>query len=90
MSLHAMTKIIFACLDGTGSQIERNLSNVLNFFVLPARIMSNGEIGTLGPVTPGLAGNRTPSFRARAGYGLDEGILGAYDFICRHTASDGH
>jgi uncharacterized protein (DUF2235 family) len=84
-------KNIVVCCDGTGNQIERNLSNVLKLF----RILRKNEeqhvyydagIGTIGgrDAWTRRRQNVKSVFELATGYGLDAEIAGAYAFICRH------
>lgn len=86
-----MGKRIIICCDGTGNELNTTMSNVLKFY----RILQKDErqqvfytpgVGTLSQDNPwqrfkqkwrvilGLA----------TGYGLDDDILEAYEFLCQH------
>ena len=59
-----MAKNIVVCCDGTGNEIERNLSNVLKLFRIlrknpEQRVYYNPGIGTSALVIPGPACART-------------------------------
>lgn len=84
-----MPKNIVICCDGTGNQVETNLSNVLKLF----RVLEKGA-GQLVYYTPGvgtvgdfdtwqLIKLRVREFFGLAfGLGLDENVLDAYRFLC--------
>ena len=86
-----MAKNIVACCDGTGNQIERNLSNVLKLFRVvnksdKQRVYYNAGIGTIGSSDAWARWRQDAKavFELATGYGLDADILGAYEFVCRH------
>jgi uncharacterized protein (DUF2235 family) len=86
-----MAKNIVVCCDGTGNEIERNLSNVLKLFRITnkneeQRVYYSAGIGTIASsdAWSRLRQNAKAVFALATGYGLDDDILGAYDFICRH------
>jgi uncharacterized protein (DUF2235 family) len=86
-----VAKNIVVCCDGTGNQIERNLSNVLKLFRITSkseeqRVYYDAGIGTIGSsdAWSRWRQNAKSVFGLTTGYGLDTDILGAYDFICRH------
>jgi uncharacterized protein (DUF2235 family) len=86
-----MGKNIVACCDGTGNQIERNLSNVLKLFRVcrknqEQRVYYSAGIGTISSsdAWSRLKQNTKSIFGLATGYGLDAEILGAYEFICRY------
>jgi uncharacterized protein (DUF2235 family) len=90
-----MAKNIVVCCDGTGNEIERNLSNVLKLFRIlrknpEQRVYYNPGIGTIGSSDPWarVRQNIKSVFQLATGYGLDNDILGAYAFICRHYGED--
>ena len=91
-----MTKNIVVCCDGTGNQIERNLSNVLKLFRIinkndEQRVYYNAGIGTIGSSDAWSRWRQDfkSVFELAAGYGLDADILGAYNFIChQHENGD--
>lgn len=87
-------KNIIVLCDGTGNQIDRNLSNVLKLF----RVLRKSEtqlvyydpgIGTIGAgdAWARYSQNAKSVFELATGYGLDSEIAGAYEFICRHYAN---
>lgn len=86
-----MAKNIVVCCDGTGNQIERNLSNVLKLFRIVLkndhqRVYYSAGIGTIGSndAWARWRQNAKSVFGLATGYGLDADILSAYEFICRH------
>ena len=86
-----MAKNIVICCDGTGNEIESKLSNVLKLFRIitkteEQRVYYNAGIGTIGSsdTWSRWRQNVKSAFALATGYGLDDDILGAYDFICRH------
>lgn len=86
-----MTKNIVICCDGTGNQVEGNLSNVLKLFRIlqkneRQRVYYNPGIGTIGTDDPWtrLTQNTKGVFELATGYGLDAEILGAYRFLAKN------
>ncbi|HEU4804951.1 MAG TPA: DUF2235 domain-containing protein [Nitrobacter sp.] len=86
-----MSKNIVICCDGTGNEVEGNLSNVLKLFRLAQknerqRVYYNPGIGTIGSrdAWMRLKQNTKAVFGLATGYGLDDDILGAYRFIAEH------
>jgi uncharacterized protein (DUF2235 family) len=82
---------IVVCCDGTGNQIERNLSNVLKLFRIAVksdrqRVYYSAGIGTIGSSDAWARWrqNAKSVFGLATGHGLDADILGAYEFLCRH------
>ena len=83
-----MAKNIVICCDGTGNQVEGNLSNVLKLFQivdkdLTQRVRYQPGIGTIGTddAWTRLKQNTKAVFELATGYGLDDEILGAYIFL---------
>jgi len=83
-----MAKNIVICCDGTGNQVDGNLSNVLKLFRIieknsEQRVYYNPGVGTIG--TDDLWTRWKQNFYAifglATGYGLDGEILGAYKFL---------
>lgn len=83
-----MGKNIVICCDGTGNEINTNLSNVLKLY----RLLNNGEeqiryydpgIGTLGDNNPWSKfwSRAKRIFGLATGRGLDQNILDAYSFL---------
>lgn len=84
-------KNIVVCLDGTGNQIEENLSNVLKLYRTVDKtatqvVFYDQGVGTLGQVyTWGWLRQKIRNGLGLAfGRGLDENVLQAYQFIVRH------
>jgi uncharacterized protein (DUF2235 family) len=86
-------KNIVICLDGTGNQIEENLSNVLKLY----RTLEKGDdqvvfydqgVGTLGQIyTWGWAWQELKGILGLGfGLGLDKNVLQAYEFIVQNYA----
>ena len=83
-----MPKNIILCCDGTGNQVEANLSNVLKLFRIVRR---NGEqvvfyhpgLGTISDSEPWsrLKSNALGVWGLLTGYGLDADVLNAYRFL---------
>jgi uncharacterized protein (DUF2235 family) len=83
-----MPKNIVICCDGTGNQVEGNLSNVLKLFQIvirdaTQRVRYQPGIGTIGTddAWTRLKQNTKAVFELATGYGLDDEILGAYKFL---------
>jgi uncharacterized protein (DUF2235 family) len=90
-----MSKNIVVCCDGTGNEVEGNLSNVLKLFRITQknadqRVYYTPGIGTIGSRDPWsrLKQNTKAVFGLATGYGLDNDILGAYRFLCDHYEKD--
>jgi uncharacterized protein (DUF2235 family) len=90
-----MSKKLVICCDGTGNQVEGNLSNVLKLFRILhknecQRVYYNPGIGTIGTDDPWtrLTQNTKGVFELATGYGLDAEILGAYRFLAEHYQKD--
>jgi len=87
----AMGKNIVICCDGTGNQVEGNLSNVLKLFRIAQknadqRVYYNPGIGTIGTddAWTRLKDNSKGVFGLATGAGLDGDILDAYTFLAEH------
>jgi uncharacterized protein (DUF2235 family) len=85
-----MSKNIVICCDGTGNEVEGNLSNVLKLYrILPKnenqRVYYTPGIGTIGTDDnwTRVKQNTKSVFELATGYGLDDDILGGYAFICK-------
>jgi uncharacterized protein (DUF2235 family) len=83
-----MAKNLVVCCDGTGNQVEGNLSNVLKLFQIvirdaTQRVRYQPGIGTIGTddAWTKLKQNTKAVFELATGYGLDDEILGAYKFL---------
>ena len=90
-----MGKNIVVCCDGTGNQVEGNLSNVLKLFRIlrknaDQRVYYNPGIGTIGTNDEWtkLTQNTKSVFELATGYGLDDEILGAYRFVAQNYERD--
>jgi uncharacterized protein (DUF2235 family) len=84
-----MRKNIVVCCDGTGNEVEGNLSNVLKLFRIALRNEHQRVYYSPGIGTIGSGDNWTrfkqdmkSIFELVTGYGLDDEILGGYRFIC--------
>jgi len=84
-------KNIVICLDGTGNQIEDNLSNVLKLYRTLGKsdsqvVYYEQGVGTLGQVyTWGWLWQKIKNGLGLAfGLGLDENVIQAYEFLVRH------
>jgi uncharacterized protein (DUF2235 family) len=84
-----LPKNIVICCDGTGNQVESNLSNVLKLFRVLRKddgqlAYYNPGVGTVGDFdTWQLVKLRVREFLGLAtGYGLDANVLDAYRFLC--------
>jgi uncharacterized protein (DUF2235 family) len=90
-----VSKNIVVCCDGTGNQVEGNLSNVLKLFRIlrknaDQRVYYNPGIGTIGTNDEWtrLTQNTKSVFELATGYGLDDEILGAYRFVAENYEHD--
>jgi uncharacterized protein (DUF2235 family) len=90
-----MGKNIVVCCDGTGNQVEGNLSNVLKLFRIAQKnasqcVFYNAGIGTIGSADnwTALKQNTKSVFELATGYGLDDEILGAYRFVSEQFEED--
>jgi uncharacterized protein (DUF2235 family) len=79
---------IVVCCDGTGNEVEGNLSNVLKLFRITTkdseqRVYYHPGVGTIATDDQWsrLKQNTRAVFGLATGYGLDDEILGAYRFI---------
>lgn len=88
-------KNIVICLDGTGNQIEENISNVLKIYRTIAKgksaktkhvVFYDQGVGTIGRQESwGAFWQKTKTvFGLVTGYGLDDNVLRAYEFIVRN------
>jgi uncharacterized protein (DUF2235 family) len=83
-----MPKRLVICCDGTGNELEGNLSNVLKLYRIAAksdrqRIYYDPGIGTLGQRDEWsrIKQNIRGFFGLATGYGLDDNVLDAYRFL---------
>jgi uncharacterized protein (DUF2235 family) len=86
-----MPKNIVICCDGTGNEVEQNLSNVLKLYRVVTRsaqqvVYYDPGVGTLGRTSAWnrLRQNAMGVFGLATGYGLDDNVTNAYRFLCRH------
>src|SRR5262245_11439004 len=86
-----MHKRIIICCDGTGNEIEGNLSNVLKLYRIvrrdgEQRVYYDPGIGTLGQMNPWsrFQQNAKAVFGLATGYGLDDNILDSYRFLAQN------
>lgn len=84
-------KNIVICLDGTGNQIEENLSNVLKLYRTLEKdsnqaVFYDQGVGTLGRIyTWGWMWQKVKYWLGLGfGFGLDHNVLKAYEFIVEH------
>ena len=82
-----MSKNIVLCCDGTGNEIEANLSNVLKLYRIVRKtdeqvVYYDPGIGTISSSDPWsrLKSNTLGVLGLLTGYGLDENVLDAYQF----------
>jgi uncharacterized protein (DUF2235 family) len=87
-------KNIVVCCDGTGNEVEGNLSNVLKLFRIAQkneaqRLFYSPGIGTIGSADnwTRLKQNTKSFFELATGYGLDTEITDAYQFISQEFES---
>jgi uncharacterized protein (DUF2235 family) len=90
-----MSKNIVVCYDGTGNDVEGNLSNVLKLFRIARknagqRVYYSPGIGTMGSADnwTRMKQDAKSVFELATGYGLDNEILGGYRFICEQFDTD--
>ena len=86
-----MGKNIVICCDGTGNQVEGNLSNVLKLFRIAQkadvqRVYYHPGVGTIGTddAWSRLRQNAKGVFGLATGAGLDDDICNAYKFVAAH------
>lgn len=89
-----MPKNIVICCDGTGNEVNSELSNVLKLYQIinkndSQKVYYNPGIGTNGKyIRWSLIKQKISSwFKLATGYGLDKDILNAYIFLCTHYNS---
>ncbi len=83
-----MAKNIIICCDGTGNEIDANLSNVLKLYRLVRKnrhqvVFYDPGVGTISSSDPWsrLKSNALGVWGLMTGYGLDENVLDAYRFL---------
>lgn len=87
-----MAKNIVICLDGTGNQIEKNISNVLKLYRALKKdktqiVFYDQGIGTLGRTDPwGKVRQwlKDQVLSMGVGIGLDENVIKAYEFLVQN------
>jgi uncharacterized protein (DUF2235 family) len=86
-----MPKKSVVCCDGTGNEIEGNLSNVLKTYRIitrneAQRVYYDPGIGTLGQMDEWsrLKQDAKAVFGLATGYGLEKNALGAYRFLSQN------
>lgn len=86
-----LTKRLIVCCDGTGNEIEEQGSNVLKLF--KCLELDDEQVGYydpgVGTISDGRAWSRMRTqvrgvFGLATGAGLDDNVLDAYRFLCRH------
>lgn len=89
-----MSKNIIVCCDGTGNEVNSELSNILKLYQIinkngSQKIYYNPGIGTDGKYLKwNLAKQKISGwFKLATGYGLDKDVLNAYRFLCKHYSS---
>jgi uncharacterized protein (DUF2235 family) len=95
MWLQHMPKKIVICCDGTGNEVEGNLSNVLKLYRIvhrdeAQRVYYDPGIGTLGERDEWsrFKQNAKGVFGLATGYGLDDNVLDAYRFLAQVLKSE--
>ncbi|RVC72687.1 DUF2235 domain-containing protein, partial [Mesorhizobium sp. M2A.F.Ca.ET.046.02.1.1] len=86
-----MGKNIVVLCDGTGNQVEGDLSNVLKLFRIAVKneqqiVYYNAGVGTIGLSSEWgrVFQDAKAIFGLATGYGLDDNIADAYRFVCEH------
>jgi len=86
-----LPKNIVICCDGTGNQINDQISNVLKLYRVLHKtsdqlVYYNPGVGTVGDYDSWqIAKQKVREFLGLAtGYGLDDNVLDAYRFLCTH------
>ena len=90
-----MPKNIVICCDGTGNEVEGNLSNVLKLYRIAhrneeQRVYYDPGIGTLGQRDEWsrFKQNAKGVFGLATGYGLDDNVLDAYRFLAQNFEAE--
>ncbi|MFY9995266.1 MAG: DUF2235 domain-containing protein [Leclercia sp.] len=90
-----MGRRIVICCDGTGNELNKTMSNVLKFYRCLEKnaqqtVFYTPGVGTLAQDNPWqqLKQKCRLLLGLGTGYGLDEDILEAYDFLCQHWQKD--
>jgi uncharacterized protein (DUF2235 family) len=87
-----MAKNIVVCCDGTGNQISENISNVLKLYRVLGKTDDNQVafydpgVGTLARPNPWIKFRQdvTAVLGLATGYGLNDKVLAAYEFLIDH------
>jgi uncharacterized protein (DUF2235 family) len=86
-----MPKNIVICCDGTGNEINENISNVLKLYRIvrknaPQVVFYDPGVGTLSRPDPWSKFQQDTKMvlGLATGYGLDDNVLAAYDFLIDH------
>lgn len=85
-----MSRRIVVCLDGTGNEIEKNESNILRLYKTLERsedqiLYYSPGVGTINARPFAQLTSKPALIRGLIfGKGLEENILRAYEFLCRH------
>lgn len=94
-------KNIVICCDGTGNEISENISNVLKLYRVLRKtgkaepnqvVFYDPGVGTLARPDPWtkLKQNVTTVLGLATGYGLDDNVLSAYQFLINHYEDGDH
>lgn len=92
-------KRLIVCCDGTGNEISENISNVLKFYRVLRKtdktsprqlVYYDPGVGTLARPNPWrrLVQNARTIFGLATGYGLDDNVLDAYEFLAQNYEED--
>lgn len=92
-----MPRNLIICCDGTGNEIKENQSNVLKYYRLLKKDKTqiayyDPGVGTISDSGAWSAFKNKAKgvFGLLTGYGLDDNILGAYQFLIRHYQKGDH
>ena len=94
-------KNVVICCDGTGNEISENISNVLKFYRCLRKtpktepfqaVFYDPGVGTLGRPDPWrkLKQDFIAILGLATGYGLDDNVLAAYEFLIRNYEEGDH
>jgi len=90
-----MPKNIVICCDGTGNEIGENISNVLKLYRIVHKnasqvVFYDPGVGTLARPDPWtkLRQDTKAVLGLATGYGLDDNVLAAYEFLIDHYQED--
>jgi uncharacterized protein (DUF2235 family) len=86
-----MPKNIVICCDGTGNEVSENISNVLKLYRIvqktPSQVVFyDPGVGTLSRPDPWSKFQQDTKtvLGLATGYGLDDNVLAAYEFLMSH------